>query len=52
MLTRKLGLKKLRQMQRDEITRVLKITQGDVSLTAALLDIGKRTVYRVLKISG
>jgi len=51
-LRRRLRLKKLREMQRDAITRVLKITQGDVLLTAALLDIGKTTVYRVLKISG
>jgi len=51
-LRRKLGLKKLRNMQRDAITRVLKVTQGNVLLTAALLGIGKTTVYRVLKISG
>ena len=50
-LRRKLGIKNIREMRHDMIARVLKLTNGDVSLTAALLGMGKTTIYRVLRTS-
>src|SRR5438067_1587762 len=43
---RKFGIKTLAELQRMQINRVLKLTRGNVALTAQLLGIGKTTIYR------
>ena len=48
-LRKKLGIKTLDEVKRNEITRVLALAKGDRILTAALLGIGKNTVYRYLE---
>jgi len=45
-LRNKLGIKTLDEIKQNEITRVLVLAKGDKVLTAALLGIGKTTVYR------
>ena len=47
-LRKELGIKTLAEVKRNEITRVLVLAKGDKVLTAALLGIGKTTVYRSL----
>jgi hypothetical protein len=47
-LRKDLGIKTIDEVKRDEITRVHILTKGDKKLTAALLGIGKTTVYRML----
>jgi transcriptional regulator of acetoin/glycerol metabolism len=48
-LRKALGIKALDEVKRDEITRVLVLAKGDKVLTAALLGLGKSTVYRLLE---
>jgi hypothetical protein len=48
-LRRDLGIKTLDEVKRREITRVLVLAKGDKLLTAALLGVGKSTVYRLLE---
>jgi hypothetical protein len=48
-LRKELGIKTLDEVKRNEITRVLVLAKGDRMLTAALLGIGKNTVYRYLE---
>ena len=48
-LRKELGIKTLAEVKRNEITRVLVLAKGDKVLTAALLGIGKTTVYRYLE---
>jgi len=48
-LRKDLGIKTLDEVKRSEIERVLALTKGDKVLTAALLGIGKTTVYRSLE---
>jgi len=47
-LRKELGIKPLDEVKRNEIARVLILAKGDKILTAALLGIGKTTVYRSL----
>ena len=48
-LRKDLGIMTLDEVKRSEIKRVLVLTKGDKVLTAALLGIGKTTVYRRLE---
>jgi transcriptional regulator of acetoin/glycerol metabolism len=48
-LRKALGIKTIEEVKRTEITRVCVLAKGDRVLTAALLGIGKNTVYRTLK---
>jgi transcriptional regulator of acetoin/glycerol metabolism len=48
-LRKALGIKTLDEIKRNEITRVLVLAKGDKLLTAALLGVGKSTVYRLLE---
>jgi transcriptional regulator of acetoin/glycerol metabolism len=48
-LRRKLGIRTLSETKRKEVERALTMTQGDKVLAAALLGIGKTTVYRTLE---
>ena len=48
-LRKALGIKTIEEVKRTEITRVCVLAKGDKVLTAALLGIGKNTVYRTLK---
>ena len=45
-LRNKLGIKTLDEIKQHEIARVIVLAKGDKVLTAALLGIGKTTVYR------
>jgi transcriptional regulator of acetoin/glycerol metabolism len=47
-LRKELGIKTIDEVKRAEISRALVLTKGDKQLTAALLGIGKTTVYRSL----
>jgi hypothetical protein len=51
-LRRKYGIKRLRQLYRETVSRVLKLTDGDRILTAGLLSIGKTSVYRLARTPG
>ena len=48
-LRKELGIKTIEEVKQNEITRVLVLVKGDKQLTAALLGIGKTTVYRSLQ---
>lgn len=48
-LRKALGIKTIEEVKRTEITRVCVLAKGDKVLAAALLGIGKNTVYRTLK---
>jgi transcriptional regulator of acetoin/glycerol metabolism len=48
-LRKKLGVRTLTETKRREVEKALSVTQGDKVLAAALLGIGKTTVYRTLE---
>jgi hypothetical protein len=48
-LRKALGIETLDEVKRHEITRVLVLAKRDKLLTAALLGVGKSTVYRFLE---
>jgi transcriptional regulator of acetoin/glycerol metabolism len=47
-LRKKLGVQTLTETKRKEVKRALTMTGGDKVLAAALLGIGKTTIYRTL----
>jgi transcriptional regulator with PAS, ATPase and Fis domain len=47
-LRKELGVKTLNEIKQNEITRVLVLAKGDKALAAALLGIGKTTLYRTV----
>ena len=51
-LRHKYGVKDLQQLFRETIDRVLTLTNGDKTLTAELLGIGKTSVYRMTRPPG
>ncbi|HLJ25883.1 MAG TPA: hypothetical protein VKY85_04175 [Candidatus Angelobacter sp.] len=48
-LRKKLGVRPLLETKRREVTRALTVARGDKILAAALLGIGKTTIYRTLE---
>jgi transcriptional regulator of acetoin/glycerol metabolism len=48
-LRRKLGVRTLYETKLKEVKKALSVTQGDKVLAAALLGIGKTTIYRTLQ---
>jgi len=48
-LRRKLGVRPLIETKLKEVKRALSVAQGDKVLAAALLGIGKTTIYRTLQ---
>ena len=48
-LRRKLGIRPLIETKLREVKRAVSIAQGDKVLAAALLGIGKTTIYRTLQ---
>jgi transcriptional regulator of acetoin/glycerol metabolism len=48
-LRRKLGVRTLYETKLKEVKKALSATQGDKVLAAALLGIGKTTIYRTLQ---
>lgn len=48
-LRRKLGVRPLIETKLREVKRALSVAQGDKVLAAALLGIGKTTIYRTLQ---
>jgi len=47
-LRKKLGIKTLQEVKQNALQKALKATKGDKALAAALLGIGKTTLYRSL----
>ncbi|HLJ25882.1 MAG TPA: hypothetical protein VKY85_04170 [Candidatus Angelobacter sp.] len=48
-LRKKLGVRPLVETKRREVARALTVARGDKVLAAALLGIGKTTIYRTLE---
>jgi transcriptional regulator of acetoin/glycerol metabolism len=48
-LRKKLGVRPLVETKRREVAKALSLAQGDKVLAAALLGIGKTTIYRTLE---
>jgi transcriptional regulator of acetoin/glycerol metabolism len=48
-LRKKLGVRPLVETKRREVAKALSVAQGDKVLAAALLGIGKTTIYRTLE---
>lgn len=48
-LRKKLGIRPLVETKRREVAKALSVAQGDKVLAAALLGIGKTTIYRTLE---
>ncbi|HEY6970588.1 MAG TPA: hypothetical protein VJA94_15375 [Candidatus Angelobacter sp.] len=48
-LRRKLGVRPLYETKMKEVKRAVSVAQGDKVLAAALLGIGKTTIYRTLQ---
>jgi transcriptional regulator of acetoin/glycerol metabolism len=47
-LRKKLGIKTIREVKQNALQKALAATKGDKALAAALLGIGKTTLYRSL----